>query len=135
MFDRSACAKACLAADAHVDLTALAALAPLLRHLREARLAPSNASVLSVPILSRDQNRGELDATSNDVEVGAPPCAATDADSERLAGFATIKARTSGSLVPWNAGGGKFGRSRLFLCRAASACVRFFDPALAQSHR
>ena len=78
MFDRSACTKACLAADAYVDLTALAALALLLRHVLEACLTPSNAAVLSVPILSRDQNRRELDATSNEVEVGAPPCAATD---------------------------------------------------------
>jgi hypothetical protein len=44
MFDRSACTKACVAADAHVDLVALAALAALLRHVLDVRLAPSKAS-------------------------------------------------------------------------------------------
>ena len=78
MFDRSACAKVCVEADAYLDLAALTALAALLRHVLDARLAPSNASLLGVSILSRDQNRGELHATPNEVEIGTPPCTPTD---------------------------------------------------------
>ena len=78
MFDRSACARVRLAADAHADLAALTALAALLRHALNDRIASSNAPLSGVSILSRDQNRGEAHATPDEAEVGAPPRAATD---------------------------------------------------------
>src|SRR5438094_10381189 len=64
MFDRSACAKVQVA-DAHVDLAALTHLAALLRRALNDRFTSSNAPLSRVSILSRDQTRGELHATSN----------------------------------------------------------------------
>ena len=57
MFDRSACARVRVAADAHVNLAALVALTALLRS------TSSNASLSGAPGLSRDQNQGEVHAT------------------------------------------------------------------------
>src|SRR6266700_7042741 len=74
MFDRSACARVRVA-DALVDLTSLTNLAALLGHVLNDRFTSSNAPLSRVSILSRDQNRGELHATSN--EAGAPLCATT----------------------------------------------------------
>ena len=75
MFDRSACARVRVAADAHVDLAALTALAALLQHGLSDRFASSNAPLSGVSILSHDQNRGELHAMSN--EAAAPLCTTT----------------------------------------------------------
>jgi hypothetical protein len=65
-----------LVADAHVDRAALARLAGLLRHVD--RFASSNASLLSVPRLSRDQNQGEVHDTADEADAGAPPRSAAD---------------------------------------------------------
>jgi hypothetical protein len=78
MFDRLACAKLRLAADAHAELAALTALAALLQRVLNDRLAPSNASLLDVSILSRDQNRGEVHATPDEADAGATPGAGAD---------------------------------------------------------
>ena len=78
MFDRSACAKVCVAADAHLNLAALTALAVLLRHVLNDRFASSNAPLSGVLSLSRDQNRAEAHATPDEAAAGAPPRAATD---------------------------------------------------------
>jgi hypothetical protein len=59
MFDRSACARVRVAADAHVDLGALAALTALLRS------ASSNALLSGAPELSHDQNQGEVHAPAD----------------------------------------------------------------------
>ena len=74
MFDRLACAKVRVA-DAHIDLTALTNLVALLGHALNDRFTSSNAPLSRISILSRDQNRGKLHATSN--EAGAPLCATT----------------------------------------------------------
>jgi hypothetical protein len=47
MFDRSACARVRVAADAHVDLAALTALAALLQYALNDRFASSNTPVAS----------------------------------------------------------------------------------------
>jgi hypothetical protein len=60
MFDRSACAKLRVAADAHVELAALTAVGTLLRHILNDRFASSNALFSGVPALSRGENRGEV---------------------------------------------------------------------------
>jgi len=78
MFDRSACAGMRAAADAHADLAALTMLAALLRHALNGRFASSNISLLGAPRLSRDQNRGEVHATPDEADAGAPPRAAAD---------------------------------------------------------
>jgi hypothetical protein len=78
MFDRSACARVRLAADAHADMATLMALAELVRHALNDRIASSNAPLSGVSSLSQDQNRGEAHATPDEAEVGAPPRAATD---------------------------------------------------------
>src|SRR5262249_56144245 len=75
MFDRSACARVRVAADAHVDLAALTALAALLRHALDNRFASSNAPLSGVSSLSRDQNREEAHATPNEAAGGGPPAA------------------------------------------------------------
>jgi hypothetical protein len=54
MFDRSACFRIGVAADAHVDLAALSTLAALLRQVLSDRAASSNAPLLRASILSRD---------------------------------------------------------------------------------
>ena len=63
MFDRVACARVRLAADAHVNLAALTALSMLLRHVLNDHFASSNAALSGVSSLSRDQNRGEVYAS------------------------------------------------------------------------
>ena len=78
MFDRSACAKVCVAADAHLNLAALTALVVLLQHVLNDRFASSYAPLSGVSSLSRDQNRGEAHATPNEAAAGAPPRAAAD---------------------------------------------------------
>jgi hypothetical protein len=55
-FDRSACARVRVAADAHADVAALTPLAALLRQVLNDRLA---SLLSSASILSRDQYRGE----------------------------------------------------------------------------
>jgi len=83
MFDQSACARVRVAADAHVDLAALTALAALLRHVLDNRFASSNAPLSGVSSLSRDHNRGEAHATPNEAAGGGPPGAATDGPVRR----------------------------------------------------
>jgi pyruvate flavodoxin/ferredoxin oxidoreductase-like protein len=83
MFDRSACARAHLAADAWTDLAALTALAGLLRHVLKDHLASSNARLSGAPRLSRDQNQGEIHATPDEAGVGALPRATADGSVRR----------------------------------------------------
>ena len=78
MFERSACARVRVAADAHVDLSALMALAELVRDALSDRFAPSNALLSGASSLSRDQNRGELHAMPDEADASAPPPAATN---------------------------------------------------------
>jgi hypothetical protein len=68
MFDRTACARVRTAADAHSDLAALTALAALLRHALIDRFASSNALLSGAPRLSHGQNRGDVDATSEEAD-------------------------------------------------------------------
>jgi hypothetical protein len=78
MFDRSACARARIATDAHADLAALTTPATLPRHALNDHFASSNAPVSGASRLSRDQNRGEVYATPDKADNGAPPRAATN---------------------------------------------------------
>ena len=78
MFDRSACARVRVAADAHADLAALTTLAALLRHVLSDRFASSNVPLSGAPSLSRDQNRGEVHATPDEADASATPRAATN---------------------------------------------------------
>jgi hypothetical protein len=77
MFDRSACTRARAAADAHVDIVALTALATLLRRVLNERFASSNAP-LSSARLSHEANRGEIHAKSHEADAGALPRAVAD---------------------------------------------------------
>jgi hypothetical protein len=87
MFDRSACGRVRMAADAHVELSALATLAALLRGAVNDGLASSNAPVLGVSSLSGDQNRREIHATPK-TDTGAPPRAAANRPvRKRIAGL------------------------------------------------
>src|SRR5262249_32073468 len=99
MFDQSACARVRVAADAHVDLAALTALAALLRHVLDNRFASSNAPLSGVSSLSRDHNRGEAHATPNEAAGGGPPGAATDGPVRRR----TAKDRHAGVVRAANA--------------------------------
>ena len=72
MFDRSACARVRVAADAHADVAALTTLAVLLRQVLNDRLASSNALLSRASILSRDQNRREIHATPDEADASAP---------------------------------------------------------------
>ena len=78
MFDRSACARVRVAADAHVDLAALTALAALLQYALNDRFASSNTPLSGATGLSRDQNRGEVHATPEETDAGATPRASAD---------------------------------------------------------
>src|SRR5260370_11859301 len=78
MFDRSACARVRVAADAHVDLAALTALAALLQYALNDRFASSNTPLSGATGLSRDQNRGEGHATPDEADAGATPRTAVD---------------------------------------------------------
>jgi hypothetical protein len=78
MFERSACAKVRVAAHAHPDLSALRALAELVRDALSNRFAPSNALLSGASNLSRDQNRGEVYATPDEADASAPLFAATN---------------------------------------------------------
>ena len=78
MFDRAACAKVRVAANAHVELAALTALAALLRQVLNDHLVSSNAPLSGVLEVSREPNRGELHATPDQAAAGAPPGAAAD---------------------------------------------------------
>ena len=78
MFERSACAGARIATDAHADLAALIMLATLLRQSLNDHLASSNAPLSGASRRSRDQNRGEVYATPDKADAGAPPRAATN---------------------------------------------------------
>jgi hypothetical protein len=78
MFDRSACARVRVATDAHVDLSALIALAALLRDVLKDGFAASNAPDSGVSNLSRDQNRGETDATAEQPQTSTPRRAAAN---------------------------------------------------------
>jgi hypothetical protein len=57
-------------ADAHADLAALMALAELVRDALSDRFAPSNARLSGASNLSRDQNRGEVNATADEADAG-----------------------------------------------------------------
>ena len=72
MFDRSACARVRVAADAHVNLAALVALTALLQS------TPSNAPLSGAPGLSHDQNQGEVHATADEAASEATPGATAD---------------------------------------------------------
>ena len=72
MFDRSACARVRVAADAHVDIGALVALTALLRS------ASSNAPLSGAPELSHDQNQGEVHATADETASEATPGTTAD---------------------------------------------------------
>jgi hypothetical protein len=72
MFDRSACARVRVAADAHADMAALTTLAALLRQVLNDRLASSNSLFPSASILSRDQNRGDIHATPDEADASTP---------------------------------------------------------------
>jgi hypothetical protein len=72
MFDRSACARVRVAADAHVDFGAVAALTALLRS------ASSNAPLSGAPELSHDQNQGEVHATADKAASEATPRTTAD---------------------------------------------------------
>ena len=74
MFERSACARVRVAADAHADLAALMALAELVRDALSDRFAPSNARLSGASNLSRDQNRGEVNATPDEADAGDAAC-------------------------------------------------------------
>ena len=78
MFERSASARVRVAADAHADLAALMALAELVRDALSDRFAPSNARLSGASNLSRDENRGELNATPGKADAGATPRVATN---------------------------------------------------------
>ena len=78
MSDRSAFARARIATDAYADLAALTTLATLLRHTLNDHFASSNAPVSGASKLSRNQNRGEVYATPDKADSGAPPRAATN---------------------------------------------------------
>ena len=78
MFERSACAGARIATDAHADLAALIMLATLLRQSLNDHLASSNAPLSGASGRSRDQNRGEVYATPDEADAGALPRAATN---------------------------------------------------------
>ena len=86
MFDRSACARVRVAADAHADLAALTTLAALLRHVLNDRIASSNALLSGALSLSRDQNRGEVHATPDKAQAGARQHAATNRCSQESRG-------------------------------------------------
>src|SRR6202035_4805992 len=60
------------------DLAALTMLATLLRHALNDNFASSNAPLSGASRLSRDQNRGEVYATPDEADDGAPPRAATN---------------------------------------------------------
>src|SRR5438876_312392 len=83
MFDRPTCVKLRGAADAHAHLVALTALAALLRHVLNERLVSSNVPLSSVAGLSRDPNRGEVDATPDEDDAGAMPRTAADRSVRR----------------------------------------------------
>ena len=72
MFDRSACARVRVAADAHVDIGALVALTALLRS------ASSNAPLSGAPELSHDQNQGEVHASVDKAASEATPRTTAD---------------------------------------------------------
>ena len=72
MFDQSACARVRVVADAHADLAALTVLAALLRHVLNDRFASSYAPFSGASHLSRDENRGEVHATPDQADAGAP---------------------------------------------------------------
>src|ERR1700739_4691956 len=78
MFDRSACARVNVGTDAHADLAALTTLGGLLRQVLNNRFASSYIRLSGASILSRDQNRGEVHATPDEADDGAPPRAATN---------------------------------------------------------
>jgi hypothetical protein len=101
MFERAACAWVRVAAEAHVDLAALTTLAALLRHVLNDRFASSNAPLSDVSSLSRNQNRGELHATPNEADAGAPPRAAADRPVRRR----TAKDDRQHAGVVWAANG------------------------------
>jgi hypothetical protein len=78
MFDRSACAKVRVVADAHADLAALTTLAALVRHVLNDLFVSSNVPLSGASSLSRDQNRGEIHATPDEADAGAMPRAAAN---------------------------------------------------------
>jgi hypothetical protein len=73
MFERSACARVRVAADAHVDLSALMALAELVRDALSDRFAPSNA-LLSGASEGTDYQAAEkgLMASLGGIPIGRP---------------------------------------------------------------
>jgi hypothetical protein len=95
MFDRSACAGARTATDAHAGLAALTMLATLLRHALNDHFASSNAPLSGTSRLSRDQNRGEVYATPDEADDGAPP-------RERIDLFAREPPTTVGGMPAWS---------------------------------
>jgi hypothetical protein len=78
MFDRVACANVRVAVDAHPDLAALTALAVLLRHVPNDRLASLNAPLSGVSNLSDYENQGDVHATADEAETRAPTHTATN---------------------------------------------------------
>jgi hypothetical protein len=72
MFDRSACAKIHLEAEPHIDLSALAVLAALLRNILNEGSAALEAVVSSVSPLSGDRNRREAHLDLGPAKCGQP---------------------------------------------------------------
>jgi len=85
MFDRSACAKVHLTADAHTDVPALVALGTLLQGVLHDRFAAPNAPDSDVSSLSRDQTRREGHATPKQADTGTPQRATTNRSVRRRA--------------------------------------------------
>ncbi len=109
MFDRSACARVRVAADAHADLAALTTLAALLRHVLSDRFASSNVPLSGASRLSRDQNRGEIHAMPDEADASATPRATADRPVRRR----TAKDARRHADVVRAADGDKSGTDRL----------------------
>jgi hypothetical protein len=94
MFDRSACARVRVAANAHANFVALTTVVALLQQVLKDRFASSNALLSGVPSLSRDQNRGEVHATPE--EAGATPRA------QQIDLFAGEPRPATGNMPAWS---------------------------------
>jgi len=73
MFERAGCPDfAFVTAAPFADMTALSALGDLLEQTLKDRKASSNAPLSGASRRSRDQNRGEVYATPDEADAGAP---------------------------------------------------------------
>ena len=97
MFDRSACARVRLAADAHADMAALMALAELVRHALNDRIASSNAPLSGVSILSRKTRIGERPMPRQ-----TKPRSARRRAPQQIDLFAAETQTTIGSMPAWS---------------------------------